>query len=89
MIYTECLTLFKRIDSKEKTLNINRIQYEEKIPEAKLHYLEIVKREIEINCMKLTWSAYETFSYEIVEKNSNEEKDYKLKCNFFSSKQFI
>ena len=35
--------------------------------------------------MKLTCSAYETFSYEIVEKNSNEGKDYKLKCNFCSS----
>ena len=70
---------------KKKTLNINRTQYEQKISEARLHYLEIVKREIEINCMKLTWSAYETFSYEIVEKNSNEGKDYKLKCNFCSS----
>ena len=35
--------------------------------------------------MKLTWSAYKTFSYEIVKKNSNEGKYYKLKYNFCSS----
>ena len=49
---------------------------------SKRLYLETVKREIKINCMKLTWSAYKTFSYEIVEENSNEGKDYKLKYNF-------
>ena len=32
--------------------------------------------------MKLTWLAYKTFSYEIVEENSNEGKDNKLKYNF-------
>ena len=32
--------------------------------------------------MTLTWLAYKTFSYEIVEENSNEGKDYKLKYNF-------
>ena len=47
--------------------------------------IRIVLQEIQSNLQKINWSPHETFSYEIVNSTTQEDKEYKLKCIMCSS----
>ena len=65
---------------KRKTLNIDLSVYETKVSAARLHYQGLLRQEIQSNLQKINWSPHETFSYEIVNSTTQEDKEYKLKC---------